>query len=103
MTDTRGYYQGLANRIRIDMDSRSPRLRLSALAYLVEAGITPDSVGSVQDWLDLLESTVKYIGEDFESYVESVETFKLPEPDDDKDEKDKNGYSIISEHESPYL
>jgi hypothetical protein len=79
MEETRGYYQGLANRIRIDMDSRSPRLRLSVIGYLVDGGITPKSVGSASEWLEFIEKTVTFVGADLVEFVDDIAEFELPE------------------------
>ena len=93
--ETRGVYQSLANRIRIDMDSRNPKLRLSVIGYFVEAGITPHEVGGQEEWMDLVEDTVEYIGAEFAEFVASVENLTLPEQEEDDKDADKNAYEVL--------
>ena len=79
MEETRGYYQGLANRMRIDMDSRSPRLRLSVVGYLVDGGVTPEKMGGTTEWLELVDKTIEFIGADLADLVGEIAEFELPE------------------------
>ncbi len=83
MEETRGYYQGLANRIRIDMDSRSPRLRLSVIGYFVDGGVTPKKVGGVDEWLEFVDKTVQFVGADFDAFANDIAEFVLPEKGED--------------------
>ncbi len=99
---TKGDYQEIANRIRIDMDSRSPRLRLSVVGYLVDAGITPKKVGGVNEWLGLVRDTITLIGEDLDEFADGVENFEVS---DEVGDEDSDGYEILKlkEKDQGYL
>ena len=102
--ETKGHYQDIANRIRIDMDSRSPRLRLSVIGYLVDAGVTPKKLGGMDEWLNLIKETITYIGEDLTSFAQDIEDLIPPEEsDDDGADKDKDAYSILKDGTKGYL
>ena len=91
MEETRGYYQGLANRMRIDMDSRSPRLRLSVVGYLVDGGVTPEKVGTTAEWLAFVDKTIEFIGADLADLVGEIAEFELPADDNSEFAKDLAG------------
>jgi hypothetical protein len=79
--ESKGEYQGVANRIRIEMDSRSPRLRLSVLGLLLDGGLKPDlnREGATKEFMEFLDELVEYLGEGLSSFTESVEGFAIPE------------------------
>lgn len=77
--ESKGEYQGVANRIRIEMDSRSPRLRLSVLGLLLDGGLTPKKVGGTEKFMEFLDELVEYLGSDLSSFTEGVEGFTIPE------------------------
>ena len=101
--DNKNYYQDVANRIRIDMDSRSPRLRLSVLGLLLDAGIRPDKewYGVSEDWKTFFEELVDYVGAGLSDFATSVEQYVQ---EDEKEIKDgtsnmeravNEGYAIL--------
>ena len=106
MEETRGYYQGLANRMRIDMDSRSPRLRLSVIGYLVDGGVTPEKMGTTAEWLAFVDKTIEFIGADLADLVGEIAEFELPE-DGEKGEDflsyDKVRKEEAKKRDGPYL
>jgi len=110
MEETRGYYQGLANRMRIDMDSRSPRLRLSVVGYLVDGGVTPEKVGTTAEWLAFVDKTIEFIGADLADLVGEIAEFELPEDGEKGEEKGEDllNYDKVRKEEAkkrdgPYL
>ncbi len=96
----RGDYQTIANRIRTEMDGRGPRLRLSIVGYLTENKVTPDKVGGVDEWLDLIKKTVDYVTEDMEAYADTIAALELPDEVDHPEQEVKNAYDVRS---SQYL
>jgi len=90
---TKADYQEIANRVRIDMDGRGPRVRLSMVGYLTDNDVTPESVGGVDEWLDLIKRTVDWIGEDYEAYVTMIENLDVVEGVTESDDTD--AYSIL--------
>ncbi len=103
MEETRGYYQGLANRVRIDMDSRSPRLRLSVLGYLVDAGVTPEKVGTTDEWLEFLDKAVDFVGADLAEFADDIAEFELPEKSEDDEVVGKPFDDVLKKRDGPYL
>lgn len=98
--ENRGYYQGIANRTRIDMDSRSPRLRLSIIGFLAEAGVTPKKMRGPEEWLNLVKSIVNYVGEEHEAFAEGVE--KLVVPEEGTNDEPANAYDIMKAGDGGY-
>ena len=92
----RGDYQQIANRIRTDMDGRGPRLRLSVIGYLTDNKVTPETVGGVDEWLDLIKRTVKYITADMEEYADVIENLEVPEETDHPEDEVKDAYDLRS-------
>jgi hypothetical protein len=90
----RGDYQEIANRVRTDMDGRGPRLRLSIVGYLIDNKVTPERVGGVDEWLDLVKTTVDYVTEDMEDYANTIENLTPPEKTDHPEEEVKDAYEI---------
>ena len=90
----RGDYQEVANRIRTDMDGRGPRLRLSIIGYLTDNKVTPEVVGGVDEWLDLIKRTVEYVTEDMEAYALDVEKLTPPEETNHPEDVVKDAYEI---------
>lgn len=83
--DNKNYYQDVANRIRIDMDSRSPRLRLSVLGLLLDAGVKPDIGHGEDKWALFYQGIVEYVGSGLADFAISVEQF-VQEDDKKEDE-----------------
>lgn len=89
-----GYYQRVANRTRIDMDGRSPRLRLSLIGYCIEQGIVPT--------VEQIEALSNYVSAELDEYIATI--LELPVvPDDEKDSDSdvRSGYDVMSR--STYL
>ncbi len=100
----RGDYQEMANRIRTDMDGRGPRLRLSVVGYLTDANVTPKTVGSVDEWLDLVKKTVTFVSEDMEGYANMVEALEPPEEGEEVEGGEvKDAYAIRKGSGGAYL
>jgi hypothetical protein len=82
------------------MDSRSPRLRLSVLGLLLEAGFTPDKVGS-EEWTAFLEDIVDYLGDGLDDWANDMAKLEVPEEEGDKDDKlpgtEKDAYRILGD------
>ncbi|KKK40165.1 hypothetical protein LCGC14_3155410 [marine sediment metagenome] len=98
----RGDYQTIANRIRTDMDGRGPRLRLSVVGYLIDNEVTPDKLGGVNEWLDLVEKTVNYVTADMEEYATIIENLVEPDETNHPEEEVKDAYDI-NKRGSQYL
>ncbi len=90
----RGDYQTIANRIRTDMDGRGPRLRLSIVGFLVDNKVTPDKLGGVDEWLDLVEKTVAYVSADMEEYANAVANLVEPDETNHPENEVKDAYGI---------
>ncbi len=90
----RGDYQTMANRIRTDMDGRAPRLRLSVVGYLLDNKVTPEKVGGMDEWLDLIELTVNYVTADMEEYATAVAELDEPEETVHPEDEVKDAYTI---------
>jgi hypothetical protein len=84
-------YEEKADIIRVEFDPRSPKLRLSIFAYLIENGVIPSNVGATGDFLDVLDQVTNYVAEDAEKYAEHVESFQSEFDDDDLIILDKDG------------
>jgi len=80
------------------MDSRGPRLRLSIVGYLTDNGVTPETVGGSEEWLDLIDKTVTWIGENMEEYADTVANLEIPEETDSADDFGvRNAYDDLRE------
>ncbi len=90
----RGDYQAIANRIRTDMDGRGPRLRLSVVGLLTEAGIIPTEDFSAKQWLELVSDTVDYVAADVNAYADHIAELEIPEDTDHPEEDVKNAYEV---------
>ena len=94
------YYTEVVQRIRLELDRRSPRLRLSVIAYLTEAGVVP---GEDEDrWFNLIDRLVNYVGEDIDDFA----TMVLETIDDDEDEEEsptQDAYDIFKKGSDGYL
>ena len=95
MADTQGYYQGIANRVRMDMDSRSPRLRLTTIGGLLEAGYRPDSD---ERWFETVEKIVEYVGAEMDNFADAIATLRPPPTEGEKDPNISK-----ADWETPYL
>lgn len=76
----------------MEMDKRSPRLRLSIIGYLLDAGRDPD--------LKVVDELVTYVAEDTSAYADDVS--KISDPDEDNTIKDvadqtKNAYEQLGD------
>ncbi len=89
--EEKGYYQGVANRIRIDMDSRSPRLRLSVLGILLENGVTPEAMGGIDEWGEFFRDVLTVVGGGLDEFADEIQGFEEDEPDTDV----KDAYDIL--------
>jgi len=88
--EDKGYYEGVANRIRIDMDSRSPRLRLSVLGMLLEAGVlSKPEIGHGEEWIAFLNRVVEYIGSGLDGFATSIKEFEPEEVNPSNANSDK--------------
>lgn len=96
MAETHVYYQSIANRVRMDMDSRSPRLRLSVVGGLTEAGYTPDQD---DEWLETVENIVDFVGAEMENFADMIEGLTPPDKIDDDDDDG----ALPSYPNTPYL
>ncbi len=92
----RGDYQTIANRIRTDMDGRGPRLRLSVIGHLTENKVTPDKLGGVDEWLELIEKTVAYVTADMAEYADFVENLVEPDETNHPENEIHDAYDIHS-------
>ena len=100
MINDKDHYQSVANAVRLELDSRSPRLRLSVIGYLTAADITPETMDGNDDrWLELVKAVVDYIGEEIDNFVEVIENLPAIEPS--VPEKDDSVLGIPKNN--PYL
>jgi hypothetical protein len=82
-------YEDRADLLRAEFDYRSPKLRISVFAYLVENGIEPD--------LEKIDEIVSYISDEIVEYADDVATLGpeltiIPGDDEtDGDPYDLNG------------
>ena len=66
-------YSERADIIRMEFDVRSPKLRLSIFAYLVEAGIKPGDITSQEAFMELLAHVTEYVSDGVDDYADDVE------------------------------
>ncbi len=95
------YYLEVANRLRVEMDGRSPRLRLSLIAALTDAGYLPTTDDA---WLDNMKTMLEWVSEEADGFMTMIEELKVIEPKEN--EKDQNAYSILKDDnglDGPYL
>ena len=92
----KNYYKRLANRLTVEMDTRSPGLRLTVIGQLLEAGYTPAEA----QFLETVQTLVNYIGEKRDEYTQAVLEIEDPE-DDGPEQTDSNAYKILEQ--GPYL
>ena len=95
------YYLEVANRVRMEMDSRSPKLRLTIIGALTDAGYLPTSDGK---WLERVQEMLEWVAEDAEEFVTMIEELEVIDPK--KNEEDQDGYSILKDNnglDGPYL
>jgi hypothetical protein len=84
------------------MDSRSPRLRLSVLGLLLDAGFTPDKVGS-ETWTAFFEDIVDYLGDGLDGFANDVAGFELPKNEEGvKENPEKDAYEILDRNRGGY-
>ncbi len=91
-----------ADILRMEFDVRSPKLRLSIFAYLIEAGVKPDEVNSIESFVSLMHKVTEFVAEEVSDYADEVAELesdqtvtgisKLIKPDD-KDGDDPYGQS----------
>jgi hypothetical protein len=91
------YYQKVANHLRMEMDTRSPKLRLSVVGYLVDAGYLP----SDPNFLNMVREIMEYIGLETEEYLEGVA--QLVDPVDPIQADEPNAYDVLKRNPNPYL
>lgn len=70
-----------ADVIRVEFDARSPKLRLSIFAYLVENGFTPKDISTTDEFLEILAHVTEYVASDVEEYADYVADFEPEETD----------------------
>ncbi len=69
-------YAERADIIRMEFDVRSPKLRLSIFAYLVEAGIMPQEIVTEESFMELLAHVTEYVSDGVEEYADDVENLE---------------------------
>jgi hypothetical protein len=65
-------FEERADLIRMEFDARSPKIRLSIFAYLVEAGILGHERMGVEEFIDLMNRVNEFISADVEEYATDV-------------------------------
>ena len=64
-------FEERADLIRMEFDRRAPKIRLSIFAYMVEAGLLDDNMGT-EEFLALMHKVNEFITEDVEDYAKDV-------------------------------
>ena len=65
-------FEERADIVRMEFDSRSPKLRLSIFAYLIEAGVQPDEINTIESFVSLMHKVTEFVSEDVKGYAEDV-------------------------------
>ena len=65
-------FEERADIVRMEFDVRSPKLRLSIFAYLIEAGVKPDEVNTIEAFVSLMHKVTEFVAEDVKGYADTV-------------------------------
>jgi len=65
-------FEERADVIRMEFDVRSPKLRLSIFAYLIEAGVKPEEVNTIESFVSLMHKVTEFVSEDVPAYANDV-------------------------------
>ncbi len=65
-------FEERADILRMEFDVRSPKLRLSVFAYLIEAGVKPDEVNSIESFVSLMHKVTEFVAADVQEYANEV-------------------------------
>lgn len=74
----------------MEMDARSPRLRLSVVGYLLDAKAIPLD-------LELVDEIVQYVSKDTAAYADDVAAIQDPEEEKEEPNQTKSAYDILGE------
>lgn len=87
--------------LRMELDPRSPKLRLSVMAYLLEHGIKPED--DTEKFIAILETIMKYVGADLDELITELAAAQPQQPAENygfvQQPTDDNPFGDIS----PYL
>ncbi len=80
----------IADQSRVTLDSRSPKIRLTILTYLLENGVTPD-LDDPKPFIRTAKALSAFVGEkleefalDIESIADKREAYDLTQKDDEE-------------------
>lgn len=65
-------FEERADILRMEFDGRSPKLRLSIFAYLIEAGVKPDEINDIESFISLMHKVTEFVSEDIKEYANDV-------------------------------
>ncbi len=65
-------FEERADIVRMEFDRRSPKLRLSIFAYLIEAGVKPQEVTDIESFVALMHKVTEFVSEDVSDYANDV-------------------------------
>lgn len=86
-----------AQTIRTEYDSRAPKLRLSIFAYLLDAGLKPKEIKTVDEFWTFYRDVVEFVTENTHEYSDEIAALgDAPDadnlPDDIIDDLGGKGY-----------
>lgn len=64
----------VANHLRTEFHSLSPRTKMSLISYLANAGYTPDVAESADEYIEVLRGLLEWVGEEQDEFFEMIET-----------------------------
>lgn len=71
-----------ADTLRMEFDPRHPKVRMTLIAYLGEAGVVPSNYDTVDEYVSMVDTLLTYIGKDAHGFFEMLEGFD-PDVEDD--------------------
>ena len=63
----------IADQYRINLDQRSPKIRLTVIMYLLENGIKPN-LDDPESFIEMARLLAIFVGEELEDFVNDIET-----------------------------
>lgn len=84
-------FEERADIIRMEFDPLSPKLRLSIFAYLIEAGVTPGEIKTIEAFVELMHKVTEFVSENVGKYADIIAELEPAKIEDNIILLDKEG------------